>query len=176
MAELVRVEREQLRTGTAIEVDDSFVGDGYGIPTEASTRGDRAVRANGSAVSRSDVHGEGDGGPHRVRASTALHDQIRRFCSGTPAGRSGCLRDERAVNFLPLAAGPHPRRVLTLMPRSGFPGPRSAWPQALLATGPPDSPDPPRLDPPDPPDPPDPLAPSTYLGHSHPNVPAVRHA
>ncbi len=36
MAELVRVEREQMRKGTAIDVDDSFVGDGYGIPTEAS--------------------------------------------------------------------------------------------------------------------------------------------
>ncbi len=37
MAELVRVDRERLGTGTAIEVDDSFVGDGYGIPTVAST-------------------------------------------------------------------------------------------------------------------------------------------
>src|SRR5262245_19418990 len=40
--------------------------------------------------------------------------------------------------FIPLAAGPHPRRVLTLMPRSGCSGLRSAWPQALfpLAAGP----------------------------------------
>ena len=31
-----------------------------------------------------------------------------------------------------MAAGPHPRRQLTLMPRSSFTGFRSAWPQALL--------------------------------------------
>ncbi len=40
----------------------------------------------------------------------------------------------RLVNFFPLAAGPHPRRELTLMPRLGFTCPRlgmaagaSAW-------------------------------------------------
>jgi D-cysteine desulfhydrase family pyridoxal phosphate-dependent enzyme len=37
MAELVAVDRERLGMGAAIEVDDSFVGDGYGIPTPAST-------------------------------------------------------------------------------------------------------------------------------------------
>ena len=31
-----------------------------------------------------------------------------------------------------VAAGPHPRRGLTLIPRSGFAGPHSVWPQALL--------------------------------------------
>ena len=37
MAEVLSVDRGLLATGTAIEVDDSFVGEGYGIPTEAST-------------------------------------------------------------------------------------------------------------------------------------------
>src|SRR5262245_33598290 len=43
-----------------------------------------------------------------------------------------------AAGAFALAAGPHPRRVLTLMPRSGITGLRSAWPQALfaLAAGP----------------------------------------
>src|SRR5262245_52462372 len=35
--------------------------------------------------------------------------------------------------FSALAAGPHPRRALTLMPRSGVTGLHSAWPQAPLA-------------------------------------------
>ena len=34
----------------------------------------------------------------------------------------------------PLAAGPHPRRELTLMPRLGLQVLSSAWPQALLRT------------------------------------------
>src|SRR5262245_37496488 len=36
------------------------------------------------------------------------------------------------ANFFPLAAGPHPRRALTLMPRLGFSVLGSAWPQALF--------------------------------------------
>jgi D-cysteine desulfhydrase family pyridoxal phosphate-dependent enzyme len=37
MADLLAVDRQVLAEGTAIEVDDAFVGDGYGIPTAAST-------------------------------------------------------------------------------------------------------------------------------------------
>jgi D-cysteine desulfhydrase family pyridoxal phosphate-dependent enzyme len=37
MAEVLSIDRGLLATGTAIEVDDSYVGEGYGIPTEAST-------------------------------------------------------------------------------------------------------------------------------------------
>src|SRR5262245_52468094 len=36
------------------------------------------------------------------------------------------------INFFPLAAGPHPRRVPSLMPRLGFAVLGSAWPQALF--------------------------------------------
>src|SRR5262245_8976677 len=36
------------------------------------------------------------------------------------------------IIFFSLAAGLHPRRVLTLMPRSGCTGLRSAWPRALI--------------------------------------------
>jgi len=36
IAELLDVDPEMLKRGTAIEIDDRFVGDGYGIPTEAS--------------------------------------------------------------------------------------------------------------------------------------------
>ena len=34
--------------------------------------------------------------------------------------------------FFPMAAGPHPRRELTLTPRLGFTVLGSVWPQALL--------------------------------------------
>jgi 1-aminocyclopropane-1-carboxylate deaminase/D-cysteine desulfhydrase-like pyridoxal-dependent ACC family enzyme len=37
IADLLRMDPADLAKGTAIEVDDRFVGDGYGIPTEAST-------------------------------------------------------------------------------------------------------------------------------------------
>jgi D-cysteine desulfhydrase family pyridoxal phosphate-dependent enzyme len=37
MADVLDVNRTLLAEGTAIEVDDAFVGDGYGIPTAAST-------------------------------------------------------------------------------------------------------------------------------------------
>jgi 1-aminocyclopropane-1-carboxylate deaminase/D-cysteine desulfhydrase-like pyridoxal-dependent ACC family enzyme len=36
IASLIKMEPRDLSQGTAIEVDDRFVGDGYGIPTEAS--------------------------------------------------------------------------------------------------------------------------------------------
>ena len=36
IADLLDLDPERLSRGTAIEVDDRFVGDGYGIPTEAS--------------------------------------------------------------------------------------------------------------------------------------------
>ena len=36
IAELLQVDPEMLKPGTAIEIDDRFVGDGYGIPTAAS--------------------------------------------------------------------------------------------------------------------------------------------
>jgi D-cysteine desulfhydrase family pyridoxal phosphate-dependent enzyme len=36
IADLLDMDPERLSRGTAIEVDDRFVGDGYGIPTEAS--------------------------------------------------------------------------------------------------------------------------------------------
>lgn len=36
IAELLDLDPSTLRRGTAIEIDDRFVGDGYGIPTEAS--------------------------------------------------------------------------------------------------------------------------------------------
>ena len=36
------------------------------------------------------------------------------------------------AHIFPLGLGPHPQRELTLMPRRGFPGRSSAWPQALL--------------------------------------------
>jgi 1-aminocyclopropane-1-carboxylate deaminase/D-cysteine desulfhydrase-like pyridoxal-dependent ACC family enzyme len=36
IADLVPIDRASLETGTAIEVDDRFVGGGYGIPTDAS--------------------------------------------------------------------------------------------------------------------------------------------
>src|SRR3989454_4466744 len=36
-------------------------------------------------------------------------------------------------NFFALAAGPHPRRELTLTPRRGFPVRGEVWPQALPA-------------------------------------------
>ena len=37
MADVLGVDRKLLAAGTAIEVDDSFVGGGYGVPTDAST-------------------------------------------------------------------------------------------------------------------------------------------
>jgi len=37
MVDVLGVDRRLLAEGTAIEVDDAFVGDGYGIPTAAST-------------------------------------------------------------------------------------------------------------------------------------------
>src|SRR5262245_49883719 len=54
-----------------------------------------------------------------------------------PISSSALLSDRRlmsedSANFFPLAAGPHPRRVLPMMPRSGVTGLRSAWPQALV--------------------------------------------
>ena len=36
IAPLLNVDQHALRRGTAIEIDDRFIGDGYGIPTEAS--------------------------------------------------------------------------------------------------------------------------------------------
>jgi 1-aminocyclopropane-1-carboxylate deaminase/D-cysteine desulfhydrase-like pyridoxal-dependent ACC family enzyme len=36
MADLLEIDPEQLARGTAIEVDDRFVGDGYGVPTDDS--------------------------------------------------------------------------------------------------------------------------------------------
>jgi len=36
------------------------------------------------------------------------------------------------IHFFSLAAGPHPRRVLTLTPRRGFLVRVAVWPQTLL--------------------------------------------
>ena len=44
-----------------IDVDDRFVGDGYGIPTPASTEAIALAARTRSAVPRPDLHGQGDG-------------------------------------------------------------------------------------------------------------------
>ena len=52
-------------TDAPIEVDDRFVGERLRRPDAAVDRSDRAVRAARGAVSRPDLHGEGDGRSHR---------------------------------------------------------------------------------------------------------------
>ena len=48
IGELLEAEPERIAQGTAIEVDDRFVGDGYGIPTEASEEAlEMAARTDG---------------------------------------------------------------------------------------------------------------------------------
>ena len=65
---LLQLDPAALAAGTAIEVDDRFVGGGYGVPI----RRNRAKRSSSPATLGSDIpgshlHVEGDGGPHRVR-------------------------------------------------------------------------------------------------------------
>ena len=47
--------------GTAIEVDDRFVGDGYGIPTAASREAIELAARTEAIFLDPDLHGEGDG-------------------------------------------------------------------------------------------------------------------
>ena len=57
LADLDRTRRRsahsRARRRGQIDVDDRFVGDGYGVPTPESTRSDRAARANRGALPRS---------------------------------------------------------------------------------------------------------------------------
>jgi hypothetical protein len=48
-------------------------------------------------------------------------------------GNSDGLIGRLIRHFFPLAAGPHPRRVLTVTPRAGFSVRGAVWPQALAS-------------------------------------------
>ena len=62
-----RASRRRSAPIAPIDVDDSQVGDGYGVPTPASTEALRARRAARGHPARSGLHGEGDGRAHRAR-------------------------------------------------------------------------------------------------------------
>ena len=66
---------------------------------------------------------------HAARAERA-EDFIR------PETRTDYERHGLRANILALPAGPHPRRVLTMMPRLGHRRLGSAWPQALMPPAP----------------------------------------
>src|SRR5215510_1227895 len=80
----------------------------------------------------------------RTRGAGALQTWCLLFSSGAgapPPARAIADTSPRihsprlgvAAGAFPLAAGPHPRRVSSLMPRLGFTVLGSAWPQALLS-------------------------------------------
>ena len=79
-------------TDAPIEIDDRFVGDGYGVPDAAVDRSDRAVREARGAVPRSDLHGKGDGRAHRAGRARASSARAR-LSSGTPADKWVCSRE-----------------------------------------------------------------------------------
>ena len=62
IADLLELDPDKLSRGTAIEVDDRFVGDGYGIPTDASREAHGARGADRSDLPRSHLYREGHGG------------------------------------------------------------------------------------------------------------------
>ena len=61
--------RATLERGTAIEVDDRFVGGGYGMPTDESREAIELAARTEAIFLDPDLHGESDGGPHRLRAT-----------------------------------------------------------------------------------------------------------
>ena len=65
-------------TGAPIDVDDRFVGDGYGIPTPQSTEAIELSARREALLSRPDLHGQGDGRAHRAgaRRRARRHDAL----------------------------------------------------------------------------------------------------
>src|SRR5262245_44149658 len=97
--------------------------------TRPATLGARSTSGASSRPFSFTIDGSGFG-PHAIVAAMASESGI------SVLGLISLLQygvSSGSAHVFPLAAGPHPRRGLTLMPRSGVTGLRSAWPQALFA-------------------------------------------
>ena len=78
-----------------VEIDDRFVGDGYGVPTPQSREAIELLARTEALFLDPTYTAKAMAGLHRARARAATSRTPTRSCSGTPAGRWGCFREMR---------------------------------------------------------------------------------
>ena len=83
--------------GRAIEVDDRFVGDGYGMPTDASREAIELAARTEAIFLDPTYTAKAMAGLIAVRAAAAIRRPIRRWCSGTPADYQGSSHELRGT-------------------------------------------------------------------------------
>ena len=76
--------------------DQSFIGDGYGIPTPEGLEAHAARGPHRSPGARSHLHGQGDGGARSHMCARVPSTPGRRWCSCTRADRRRSSRERRS--------------------------------------------------------------------------------